>query len=230
MLLAIDTATTTASLALYDLEAHRLLAEWTWEARRRQTQDLLGAAKMLLAQSDRRPADLTALAVTTGPGSFTGVRIAISTVKGMAIGLIPEPAVIGIPTLRVTAEPWLRAAAAADTMLCACIRAGRGRYNWLGFAGRNARLRPDAAAHQAGTAPQFAAYLAEQPERAVWLTGEVDEALHAAVRPLENVTVLPGAGDWRRAGYLAGLAAQAIAADDVDSAAELQPLYLRTPG
>ena len=80
MLLALDTATTTASLAVYDLTAQQLLAELTWQARRRQTQDLLVTAQQLLAQLNLTPQALTALAVTTGPGSFTGVRIAISAV------------------------------------------------------------------------------------------------------------------------------------------------------
>ena len=87
MLLALDTATATASLALYELTRDTLVAEWTWQARRRHTQDLLGAAQTLLHQAGATPAALTALAVTTGPGSFTGVRIGISTVKGMALGL-----------------------------------------------------------------------------------------------------------------------------------------------
>ena len=51
MLLALDTATATASLALYDLTRDTLVAEWTWQARRRHTQDLLGAAQTLLQQA-----------------------------------------------------------------------------------------------------------------------------------------------------------------------------------
>ena len=69
MLLALDTATATASLALYDLTRDTLVAEWTWQARRRHTQDLLGAAQTLLHQAGATPAALTALAVTTGKRS-----------------------------------------------------------------------------------------------------------------------------------------------------------------
>ena len=87
MLLALDTATATASLAVYDRTRDHLLGEMTWEGRRRQTQDLLVAARSLLDLLEVAPEQVTALAVTTGPGSFTGVRIAISAAKGIGLGL-----------------------------------------------------------------------------------------------------------------------------------------------
>ena len=51
MLLALDTATATASIAVYDLASDTLLGETTWLARRRQTQELLTTAQALLAAS-----------------------------------------------------------------------------------------------------------------------------------------------------------------------------------
>ncbi|MFZ1771326.1 MAG: tRNA (adenosine(37)-N6)-threonylcarbamoyltransferase complex dimerization subunit type 1 TsaB, partial [Caldilinea sp.] len=89
----------------------RILAETTWEGRRRQTQDLLVMVRQALATADVAPDRLRALAVTTGPGSFTGVRIAISAAKGIALGLAIPPAIVGAPTLCVTAAPWLTLAA-----------------------------------------------------------------------------------------------------------------------
>jgi tRNA A37 threonylcarbamoyladenosine modification protein TsaB len=55
MLLALDTATATASLALYDLAADHLLLEMTWDARRRQTQDLLPTVLQTLALVEATP-------------------------------------------------------------------------------------------------------------------------------------------------------------------------------
>ena len=124
MLLALDTATTTATLAIYDLQADLLLGELTWQARRRQTAELLPTAQALLRLLDLTPQALTALAVTTGPGSFTGVRIGVSTVKGIALGLPTLPQVIGLPTLSVTAAPWLTAAAAGRCDRV-CLHPGR---------------------------------------------------------------------------------------------------------
>ena len=175
MLLAFDTATTTASLAIYDLAADRLLAEMTWEARRRQTEQLLTTATDLLAVLELKPGDLTALAVTTGPGSFTGVRIGISTVKGIGIGLSTRPRVLGVPTLSVTAAPWIEAAATASgAQVCALIQAGRGRYNWCTFGADDLLMRPDVAQHHVGRVDDLAASLAAAANP-TWLVGELTD-------------------------------------------------------
>jgi len=230
LLLALDTATTTASLALYDLTANALLAEWTWEARRRQTQDLLGAAQGLLAQADQTVDALTALAVTTGPGSFTGVRIGISTVKGIALGLATPPSIIALPTLTVTAAPWLPllSSAVEATVLCAVIQAGRGRYNWLFFSPTSTLWQPGVEDHQSGTLAEFMAALPTTPQP-LWLVGEVDSALYAAAAQLPQVTVIDAASGWRRAGHLAHLAARHLATGNTTPVDQLQPLYLRAP-
>ncbi len=234
MLLALDTATATASLALYDLAADHLLLEMTWDARRRQTQDLLVTAQRAFDLVERTPQQVTALAVTTGPGSFTGVRIGISTVKGIGLGLASAsalPQVVGLPTLTVTAAPWLALAATSTPAprICACIQAGRGRYNWAWFAAGDLLARPGAADHQAGTAAEFAAVLAGAAAGPIWLVGECGADLRSAVAPLAHVFTLDDVGGLRRASHLARLAALAIAAGRTEPLDSLQPLYLRNP-
>lgn len=231
MYLALDTATTTASLALYDETKEQLLAEYTWEARRRQTQDLLVTAQQMLAQLDLTPQDLTALAVTTGPGSFTGVRIGISTVKGIGLGLATPPSVIGIPTPVVTAAPWLALMqrTAPDARLCALIHAGRGRYNWVFFGSDALLWRPTVADHHGGTLAELVDALQAQPASPIWLAGETDADVLAALQPLSHVVPIDPVSGWRRAGQLARLAALHLAAGTADDLTTLQPLYLRNP-
>ena len=230
MLLALDTATATASLAVYDHTRNHLLGEMTWDGRRRQTQDLLVAARSLLDLLEFTPDRITALAVTTGPGSFTGVRIAISAAKGIGLGLLAPPAVIGLPTLCVTAAPWLAAAGAQpSTLVCAAIQAGRGRYNWAAFAPEEPLFRPAVADHHAGSAAEFASWLERHDAAAIWLAGEIGDDLALAVQPLSRVIVLDPVYAMRRAGVLARLAAAHLAAGHVDSLDALQPLYLRQP-
>lgn len=231
MLLAIDTATATASLAIYDLDAHRLLAEQTWQARRRHTLDLVPSIQQLLRFLDLEPDALTALAVTTGPGSFTGVRVGISTVKGMALGLRMPPRVVGAPTLTVTAAPWLEAAWSTSplTIVCAYVQAGRGRYNWCWFGPEDLLFRPVARDHYAGDAAAFTAALAAHRATSIWLAGEPDARLADAVTHLPHVTLLDGISALRRAGQLARLAELFLAEDVVDDVAALQPLYLHAP-
>jgi tRNA A37 threonylcarbamoyladenosine modification protein TsaB len=73
MLLALDTASTTASVAVYDPDRSMLLGEITWEGRRRQTQNLMPQVRQLLATVGVSVEDqLKALAVTTGTGQFCG--------------------------------------------------------------------------------------------------------------------------------------------------------------
>jgi tRNA threonylcarbamoyladenosine biosynthesis protein TsaB len=228
MLLAIDSATSTASIALYDREHQSLLAEWTWQARRRHTQDLLPAARQLLMQSEVSPQQLSALAVTTGPGSFTGVRIGISLVKGLALGLPVLPQVIGVPTLNVTAAPWLAAIAACPALqICAYMQAGRGRYHWAYLAGEPSLYRLQEADHHSGTAAEFAVQLRQQPQ--TLLAGELTSELAEAVRPLIGVTVVVASFGWRRSGWLAHYAAPLLADGQNDSIETLQPIYLHHP-
>lgn len=229
MLLAFDTATATASVAVYDPDTHTLLAELTWEARRRHTQDLLAAAQDLLQRCDRTPSQLTALATTLGPGSFTGVRIALSALKGMALGLPQATRVVGLPTLSVTAAPWLAAAGAAQAVVCAYIQAGRGRYNWAYFAAHDLLSRPGPAEHRAGTAAHFAADLEAAGQRAIWLVGEPAPDLLEAVAALAQVTAIDAVSGWRRAGHLARLAALHLAQGYREDPAALQPVYLQEP-
>lgn len=231
MLLALDTATATASLAVYDLTQQQLLAEWTWQARRRQTQDLLQTAQQILRQLDLTPAQLSALAVTTGPGSFTGVRIAISAAKGIGLGLPTPPQVIGLPTLSVTAAPWvpLLAATQPGALVCALIQAGRGRYNWCWFAGHALLQRPSATEHEGGTVAEFATRLTQRAPQPIWLVGEIDAPLQQAVNGLPHVLVLDSVSSLRRAGHLARLAALHFAQGASESLKTLQPLYLRNP-
>jgi len=230
MLLALDTATTTASIALYDLDTDQLLAELTWQARRRQTQELTPAIQDLLARMDLSPADITALAATTGPGSFTGVRIAISTAKGIALGLPALPVLIGLPTLSITAGPWVDVAAKLTPAprIVACIQAGRGRYNWAVFSPAHPLHRPGVADHGVGKVADFVAALAAMTDP-VWLVGEVNHDLAEGLAGLAHVQTVDNSFGLRRAGHLARLAALHLAAGHQDDLASFQPLYLQAP-
>ncbi|WP_417309125.1 tRNA (adenosine(37)-N6)-threonylcarbamoyltransferase complex dimerization subunit type 1 TsaB [Devosia sp.] len=93
-LLAIDTAAPRLQLALLVGARVDTLVE---DMPKGQAERLFPAIDELLARNDLAYADLTRLAVTTGPGSFTGLRIGLSAARGLALALdIP---VLGIPSL-----------------------------------------------------------------------------------------------------------------------------------
>jgi tRNA threonylcarbamoyladenosine biosynthesis protein TsaB len=94
-LLAIDTAAPRLQLAL--LRADGRIETLIEDMATGQAERLFPALAQLLARAGATYADLTRLAVTTGPGSFTGLRIGLSAARGLALALdIP---VLGIPSL-----------------------------------------------------------------------------------------------------------------------------------
>ncbi len=90
LVLAFDTATEVAASALVD--DGEVLGERT-----SRTVTLLEDVDALLRQAGARPADLGSLAVGTGPGSFTGVRIGLAIARGLALAL--DVGVAGVSTL-----------------------------------------------------------------------------------------------------------------------------------
>ncbi|MCR4404220.1 MAG: tRNA (adenosine(37)-N6)-threonylcarbamoyltransferase complex dimerization subunit type 1 TsaB [Candidatus Acetothermia bacterium] len=92
--LGIDTATEIGSVGLADGPA--AIGELTFPARMGQAERLLQAVDRLLELSRLQVEALELIAVSSGPGSFTGLRIGIATAKGLAQGLgIP---LVGVPT------------------------------------------------------------------------------------------------------------------------------------
>jgi tRNA threonylcarbamoyladenosine biosynthesis protein TsaB len=94
ILLAIDTAGPRLQLALLRPDTVETLAE---DMATGQAERIFPAIAELLARSGAVYADLTRIAVTTGPGSFTGVRIGLSAARGLGLALgVP---VVGVPSL-----------------------------------------------------------------------------------------------------------------------------------
>ena len=81
-ILAVDTATKSCSVAIVDKES--LLAEMTVVNEQTHTKQLLEMISLVIKHSGLNFSDLNGFAVTRGPGSFTGLRIGISSVKGFA--------------------------------------------------------------------------------------------------------------------------------------------------
>jgi len=138
-LLAIETATSAQSVALF--EEDRLLAEISYEAKAHKGGLLLPAVDRLLKQAGLAAKDLGAVAVSVGPGSFTGLRVGLATAKGLALGT--GAMLVGVPTLEVLAEGY----AVPDVTICALLDARRGEVFMALFRRREThleRLSPDA--------------------------------------------------------------------------------------
>ena len=99
LVLAVDTSTSRGSVALVDGE--ETLGEVRLATSDDHSSHVLPAAAFLLEHLGRRATDMDGFAVAVGPGSFTGLRIGISTVQGLALAA-GRPC-LGIPTLDVLA-------------------------------------------------------------------------------------------------------------------------------
>ena len=111
MILAIDGASTDLSIALADAGGGGIVDD-SWTSAQRQSAELLPRTLDLLASAGRRLDEVTALAVGIGPGSFTGLRVALSLGKGLAFAL--DRPIVGVPSLVawLEQEPAARAALA----------------------------------------------------------------------------------------------------------------------
>jgi tRNA threonylcarbamoyl adenosine modification protein YeaZ len=138
-LLAIETATPAQSVAL--VEDGRLLAELSYEAQGNRGGVLLPTVDQVLKKAGVAARDLDVVAVSVGPGSFTGLRVGLATAKGLALGAGAR--LVGVPTLEALAEGY----ASADATICALLDAYRGEV-YMALFRRNGnaleRLSPDA--------------------------------------------------------------------------------------
>jgi tRNA threonylcarbamoyladenosine biosynthesis protein TsaB len=217
MLVAIDTATGYASLALHD--GFQVRGEHTWESPRRHTVELLPRLVAALDQLNINAEHLSGIAVTRGPGSFTGLRVGLAVAKGLALARgLP---LIGVPTLDVTA-----AAQGRDRRsLCAVLQAGRGRICTAIYRWQDGEWR-------AQEDPRLTTWsaLVEETTSPTLFCGEIDPVGADALGALGELgEILPAATRLRRAAFLAEIAWQRLNRNDVDDPATLAPIYLQHP-
>jgi len=217
LLLAIDTATRVAGLALYD--ENGLQAEQMWRTRDNHTVELMPYIVHACEQQGLSPAGLRAIAVSLGPGSFTGMRVGLSVAKGLALALqIP---VLGVPTLDATAHAF----ASEKHPVCAVLPAGRSRWViafYQGAADDWRRRGEYALVSERG--------LLESIREPTLICGEFDHHLAEVLRagaPGLALLASPALAP-RRAGYLAELAWKRFEAGERDNPASLSPIYLQS--
>jgi len=115
LILAIDSSTPVAGIALLDEE--KLIREEFINYKKTHSETLMPMVDEILRGCDKSLADLSALAVTIGPGSFTGLRIGLAAVKGLSMAA--DLPVVGVSTLDVLAHNI----AYSDTLVCPILNA-----------------------------------------------------------------------------------------------------------
>lgn len=203
-LLVVDTATTHAVVALGSPDG-ALIEARSWMAGYRHGEELLARLEGLLRARGVATSDLGGLIVGTGPGAFTGLRVGLATVKGLAHALALP--VVGVATGRALAAA---AAAGRDTA----------RIVLLQPAGPSDRVLS-----RAGAAPRILAG-GFDPEL------EADEVLVAVDLEDRAPADAVALGVTARAGLAVALLAAGAArlrAGDADDLAHLVPEYVTLP-
>jgi tRNA threonylcarbamoyladenosine biosynthesis protein TsaB len=217
MLLAIDTSTTHTGLACYSERG--LLGECVWQSGRDHSAQLLPQLSLLLRHLGASREEISAVAVALGPGSWSGLRVGMSTAKGFALARgVP---LIGIGTLDALAYQHDRAGMTTVPL----IRLGRERFA-SGAMPRHSDKRKSIEPRNV-TLPEIAA---ETTGRALFC-GDTDPDVQTALRELLGTRAIfpTPAASLRRPGYLAELAWRRLQSGDTDAVATLEPIYLGQP-
>src|SRR6266436_3912309 len=107
LILAIDTALDACAAAVLDIDTGRLIAQETQAMKRRHAEALMPLISRVIKAAGIAFAALDRIAVTTGPGSFTGLRVGLSAARGIA--LAADKPVVGVTTLTAYAAPVVSA-------------------------------------------------------------------------------------------------------------------------
>ncbi len=219
-LLALDCSSQAASCAI--AEDGQLLGEYFVNIRQTHSQTLLPMLDNLLASTKISLAEIELFALTTGPGSFTGLRIGMAAVKGLAFGL--EKPCMGFSTLETLA--WNLAGFSGTA--CAVLDARCGQVYTALFAlepGGPRRLTPDAALPLAELAEQLAVQ-----NTPIFLVGDGAEMCYNSFSGMSGLQLAPAALRYQRAGSLCACAFAALQRGQAPQpAAQLAPAYLRLP-
>ena len=218
LMLAFETSAKSCSAAIHD--GQKLLAESYQNSGLTHSQTLMVMAQDLLKVCGKTAADVTALAVAAGPGSFTGIRIGVAAAKGFAWGA--ELPVYGVSTLQAMAKGL----GVAEGHICCCMDARRNQvYNALFLAekGNLTRVCGDRAIALADLKTEL-----EHIDGPIYLVGDGAALAHKALSAdIPELILPPEYRQHQRASGVALAALEAIERGETGDGAALQPNYLR---
>ena len=217
LILSVDSSATPASVCLFD---RKIIADYFINTKLTHSETLVTMIDSVFHITGRTPDEVDLLAVNNGPGSFTGVRIGVSAVKGMAYAL--KKPCIAVSTLESMAFNFL----SQDVVVCACMDARRNQvYNAL-FRVKSAsveRLTED----RAISVEELDAELQEYDEKII-LAGDGAKLFYDSFKEKsENIILAPENVRYQNASSTALAATLAFERGEAISSSALQPSYLR---
>ncbi len=232
-LLALETSSVAGSVAL--LRGPELVRQIELEEGLRHGRALLPAVEECLEAAGVKVTDLAAVAVSIGPGSYTGTRVGVMAAKALAFGArIPVVGISSLAALAWTARELAPTIipvqdARRDEVYCAVYAVENGKQE-TAAAGMSAAAWPLAALRlDAALTPEEAARLGQGPDSALVGTAitRYRQLFRECAAPGTLVLEKPAAPTAAAVGFLAQAR---FAAGEVDEPLALQPVYLRRAG
>ena len=221
-LLSVECSATPCSVAL--TEDNKILSSAFTNVKLTHSQTLMPMALSVLNSSLTKISEIEALAVSAGPGSFTGIRIGISAVKGLAQA--KNLPCVAVSTLEAMAENY----SDTDCFVCSVMDARCNQvYNAL-FKSENGemeRLCEDRALAIEELAPQVEELSKEG--RKIYIVGDGAEIFYPFVSKTENVYLADPKRRFQNAVGVSAVAEKLLKEGKVTTAKELCPIYLRLP-
>lgn len=216
LILSVDSSATPASVCLYD---GKVIAEYYTNTGLTHSQTLVAMIESVLKITGHTASDIDCYAVNSGPGSFTGVRIGVSAVKGMAFAA--DRPCAAVSTLESMAYNYL----SCDAVICACMDARRRQvYNALFRV--NSACAERLCADRAIAVDELLSELNAYDEKII-LAGDGAELVYNSVQENSNICLAPVNNRYQRASSTAVIAAEMLEKGQTVSAAALMPSYLR---
>ncbi len=217
MILSIDTSTTVCSVALHQngdlLGCYELFTEKTSSAM------LTTLAGELVRQTGHALTDLHAVAVAKGPGSYTGLRIGVSTAKGLCFAL--DKPLLSVNTLHAMVEQVRPFYVGTDRLFCPMVDARRMEVYCAIYDQTGREIQPTRA-----VIIDEMAFAEQLTVRSLLFFGDGANKCRSALTAQPNaqfldVLIRPSA---RTVGVLA---AQKLAVGDIENLALFEPFYLK---
>lgn len=217
-ILAIDTATQVSSVAV--LKEGRLLAELTMQGKLTHSETLLPHIEQVLKMAAVAKEELTGIAVSNGPGSFTGLRIGLAAAKAMSY-------VLGIPLVGVSTLQALAYQLPAPGVRVMCLLdAQKGNAYVESYRWENNSLQVVDSV-QVAKITDIVAACANMNEQVILLGDAVQKKVAGKLELPANVSVAPPHIVMPRAACVAMLGQAKLMAGETDNVMDLEPVYIR---
>lgn len=222
-ILSIECSATPSSVAI--TEDDKILAYSFLNVKITHSQTLMPMIENIINTSGIKLEEIDAFAVSNGPGSFTGIRIGISAIKGIATG--NNKPCVAVSTLETIAQNYID----TNCIVCAVMDARCNQVYNANFEISNGEIK-----RLCGDRALLCSELREEIEniaktksQKIFIVGDGAEIFYKFVNDIDSVSIAVNEKRFQNAASVGILAKEKIKCGEVLNATELLPVYLRLP-